>query len=234
MRVLIDSDTIAFASAATAEDTDEWIAHARANEMVERIITATGADDYELWLTGDGNFRYNIYPEYKANRLSQVPPKWYKSTKQFLVKEWNANWSEGCEADDMVGVRQMELKDSIISHIDKDIDTIPGWHHNWELTRQGKVIREARKYYLDDFEATKKFYYQLIVGDPTDGIKGIPGKGPKAAEWILSGTNEVEWYQSVKENYSSSEEMELNAQVLWIWRKMNDNVLERFNVLEQN
>lgn len=120
---------------------------------------------------------------------------------------------------------------SIIAGIDKDLDQIPGWHYNWELVRSGKVIREAKKYYVSDLEGLKKFYYQLIVGDPTDGIKGIPGKGPKAAEKLLSGETELDWFNVIKDNYGSYEEMELNAKVLWIWRKMNDDVTERFNKL---
>lgn len=227
----MDADTIAFACAASAEQEEEWVAISRTGNMVEAILAATGADSYELWLSGSNNFRYQVYPEYKANRLTVTRPRHEKAVKQFLTETWKANWSEGCEADDMVGVRQMELDSSIIAHIDKDIDQIPGPHYNWELVRSGKVIREARTYYISPLEGLKKFYYQLIVGDPTDGIKGIPGKGPKAAEKLLSGETERDWFEAVKENYSSYEEMELNAKVLWIWRKMNDDVTERFNVL---
>lgn len=45
---LIDSDNVAFACAASAEDAEEEHAIARAQEMVFNILRATGADQAEL------------------------------------------------------------------------------------------------------------------------------------------------------------------------------------------
>ena len=73
--LIIDADTIAFGCAATAEDSEDWVAHSRANDFVETLIRLNDATSYELWLTGKGNFRYNVYPEYKANRLEAYRPK---------------------------------------------------------------------------------------------------------------------------------------------------------------
>lgn len=219
MKAIIDSDTIAFSCAATAEDSEEWVAHARANEMVERILAATNATEYELWLSGLDNFRYSIYPEYKANRLDSYRPKWEKSVKDFLTDQWNANWSVGCEADDMCGVRSGP--GTIICHIDKDLNQIPGLHYNWELTRLGKVIKPETIYEVTPEEGLRYFHYQLIVGDTTDNIKGIPGYGPKKAEKLLDCPLE-EQLDVIRSYYSCDEELELNGGVLWIWKKMND------------
>ena len=225
MKVIIDADTVAFASAASAGDDSElWVATSRANQWIENIIRDTNADIYELWLSGPTNFRYGVYPEYKANRLTAHRPKWEKETKQFLVDNWQANWSVDCEADDMVGVRQCTQKDTIIAHIDKDINMIPGWHYNWELTRQGKVIREAKTYFITNDEANRFFWYQLLVGDPgTDNIKGVPGIGPKTADKILDSTPKADWYKAILDLYSCEEELDMNAQCLFIWRRLNDN-----------
>lgn len=222
MKVLIDADTIAFASAATAENDDLWKATSRANEWVEKILAACNASEYELWLSGPNNFRYQVYPEYKANRLAAYRPHWEKDVKDFLVDQWQANWSSGCEADDMVGVRQ--TGNSIIAHIDKDIDMIPGNHYNWELTRLGKVIRPEKKYYISYTESYRRFYYQMLVGDNgTDNIKGVVGIGPKNAKRLLDAVEDpYEMFTVVREAYGNDEEMEMNAKVLWIWRKEND------------
>ena len=231
--LIIDSDTIAFGCAATAEDDELWVATSRANDFVENLIRLNNATSYELWLTGKGNFRYNVYPEYKANRLEAYRPKWEKSVKDYLVDQWQANWSEGCEADDMVGVSLCSTPGGVVAHLDKDINLIPGQHFNWELTRLGKVVREARHYFITEEEALRNFYTQLLTGDVTDNIKGVPGIGPKKAEKLLQWTTtEEDMFNVCRDTYGSVEEMEMNARCLWLWRTLNDNVLDRWKDYE--
>ena len=115
-----------------------------------------------------------------------------------------------------------EPESTIIAHLDKDINMIPGWHYNWELRRLGKVIREATTYFVTPEEAEYNFYYQLIVGDTTDNIKGVMGLGPKKAEKFLNSTPRERWLEEITEMFSCPEELEMNAKCLWIWRKEND------------
>lgn len=225
MLVILDGDTVAFACAASAEDSEHWVANARAQQMIENILVANESNNIEVWLSGDRNFRYDVYPEYKANRIGAYRPKWEKEVKQYLTDQWGANWSDGCEADDMVGRRLIEVGDNgILAHIDKDLNQITGWHYNWELRRNGEVIREAKKYFVSPEEADRFFWYQLLVGDSTDNIKGVPGVGPKKAEKLLQcykGNNVL--YQVCQDLYSCEEELDMNAQCLYIHRKPNDN-----------
>jgi DNA polymerase-1 len=227
VRALIDADNVAISAAFSANDNTEAIACARANEMVERILDGAKATEYELWLSGPNNFRYKVYPEYKANRLDMVRPVHEKAVKQFLTETWQANWTDGIEADDMLGVRQHECaasqKDSIICHLDKDLNQIPGYHFNWELNRLGKVIRKQKTYFVTLEKGNRFFYYQLLVGDPTDNIKGIVGTGHKKAEAILGSVPEHQWYEAVRDLYASEEELDMNAQCVYIWRKHNDS-----------
>lgn len=215
MKAILDGDIITFRTAFSAEDeTEEWIANARADELVDNILHDVGADSFEVWLTGKNNFRYNVFPEYKANRITSKRPKWEHTVKDHLTKKWFANWSEGCEADDMMGVRQMELDNTIICTIDKDLWQIPGPHYNF-VKKEFSNVSEA-----DGF---RFFCYQLIVGDSTDGIKGIPGMGPKKAEALLEKNPSEEWLQLIEDRYSSYEEMDMNAKCLYIWRQPNDS-----------
>lgn len=221
---LIDGDNVAIAAAWSAEEEDEGIAMARATKMVETILRDTSADMFELWLSGGNNFRYNVYPEYKGNRLGMPRPKWEHQVKDFLKLEWSANVTDGIEADDMLGIRQYQLEDSIICHLDKDMNQIKGQHYNWELWRKGVVIREKQIYTITPEEGDYWFFYQLLVGDPTDNIKGINGIGPKKAAGILHGCeSNQERYEAVLERYSCEEELDMNAQCVYIWRKNNDN-----------
>jgi DNA polymerase-1 len=224
VRALIDADNLAFACAASAEEEDVEVACTRADSFIENILAETGATEYELWFSGDNNFRYNVYPEYKGNRKASYRPLWEKEVKQYITEKWEANWTDDIEADDMLGIRQLECTDTILAHLDKDLNQIKGLHYNWELRRLGEVVREKRIYTVSNEEADYWFFYQLLVGDTTDNIKGVRGIGPKKAAGILHGCeSNRERYEAVLGRYSSEEELDLNAQCVYIHRKLGDH-----------
>lgn len=213
MLALIDGDIITFRSAASAEKDDEWIARARCDEMIDDILQAVGATHYEIWISGANNFRYTVYPEYKANRIGAYRPKWELHIKDHLVQNWQALVSDGCEADDMMGVRQCETEESIICTIDKDLWQIPGLKYNF-VKKEMSNVTEA--------EGLRFFYYQMLVGDPTDNLKGVPGIGPKKATAALAGLeSEAELFEKVRDYYNNDEYMEIMGKCLWIWRERN-------------
>lgn len=219
MLAILDGDIITFRAAFSAEEESEpYIACARASTMVEEILAATGASEYCIFLSGQDNFRYRVYPEYKANRLGAKRPKWEQQVKTFLELDWNAEWSKGCEADDLMGMYQIKSQElgneSCIATIDKDLDNVPGLHYNF-------VKKEL--YTVTPDQAIRNFYYQCLVGDTADGIKGVPGIGPKKASRILDQCeSEREMFSAVREAYGNDEELEMNAKVLWIWHKEGD------------
>lgn len=204
---------MAAAAAPTAEQ-----ARYNANDIINALFADLNVRDYKLYLTGDNNFRYSIYPEYKAQRLKVPKPEFLPDVREYLISEYQASVSDGCEADDMLGVDQhiyMEQGiDSRIVSIDKDLDQIVGYHYN---------PKHKREYVISPNDSIRFFYYQLLVGDAADNIKGAKGIGPKKAEKILQDcVTEKEHYETVRPYFSCDEELELNAQVLWIWRKLND------------
>jgi 5'-3' exonuclease len=210
---LIDGDIVTFRSAFSAEDEEEdWIANARAGNLIEEICDETDSGEIKVWLSGKNNFRYTVYPEYKANRRDMSRPKWELTVKDYLVSHWKAQYTDGHEADDALGYSQTE--NTIICTTDKDLNMIPGWHYNFV---------QRKKYFVSDFEAISFFYQQMLIGDPVDNIKGVPGIGKIKAEKLLRDcTSEEELFEVVREAYSNDEEMLLNGQCLWIWRKLND------------
>lgn len=232
MIALVDADIVTFRGAFSAEDEEEaFIACARTEGILKEIGEVLGTSSMELWLSGPDNFRYGIYPEYKANRITAKRPKWEKEVKQFLTNQFEANWSKGCEADDMLAIRHQELgEESILCSIDKDLLQSPGWHYNFVKKEKTFVTPE---------EGIRFFYYQLLVGDTADGIKGVPGIGPVKANRILdqadeeavdqSITRERAYYNAVVNQFSCYEEFLMNAQVLHIWKKPNDIWQDKFN-----
>lgn len=229
MLALIDFDTPAFAAAVMAEGQGEQIAIWNANDAVEKKLKELNTNEYQLYLTGGGNFRYNIYPEYKANRPPDRPTH-LKAVKEHLIREWGAVLAEGCEADDLIGVdatqADLEEREVIIVHIDKDINQIPGLHYRWE--QRGRVkdkewSKPAERYYVSPLEGLRFFYEQLLVGDRADNIFGVDGIGPVKAEKLLKDClNEEEMFVVVSNQYDSDERLLMNGQCLHIWKRMNE------------
>lgn len=219
-----------------AEHESEGLAFSNLRNGLDSLLRRLESSSYELWITGEGNFRFAIYPEYKANRLKTPRPKHLEACRQYLVAEFGAKLSEGCEADDMLGIIQCTSNvagiETMISSIDKDLLMIPGWHHVPEISRKGKIVRQERRCYVSPNEGAHFFYTQLIVGDATDNIKGINGVGKVGALKCLDGANEErDLLERVRARYGCDEELEQNARCLWIQRKPNENIVERWKDL---
>lgn len=114
---------------------------------------------------------------------------------------------------------------SCIVSLDKDLLMIPGRHYSWYIEggpADKRWSRPAIHRVVEPLEGLRWFYTQLVIGDPSDGIKGIPGLGKKAAERMLSDcTTEHEMFDRVRDAYSCDEEMLMNGQVLWIQQEEN-------------
>jgi DNA polymerase-1 len=223
MKALIDADIVAYRVACTLQEDDaEDFVYARAEDLVDQILVNTEATEYRLFLTGKNNFRYSIYPEYKAHRPTEKP-FWLEKCRQYLIATFNAEVIDGQEADDALGIAQTE--DTIICSIDKDLLMIPGRHYNFVKDEFQEVTNDS---------GMRHFYMQCLTGDRSDNIKGIEKIGPKKAEKILAGcVTEQEMFDAVREAYSNDEEFLMNGRVLWIRRKENEDWKDRFNELVQ-
>lgn len=228
MIALIDGDLVSFISAASAENEDEWVAISRTHNFVEKILEGSGTEICELYLSGESNFRYSVFPEYKVNRDGAYRPRHQKACIQFLKEDWGAVvFREELEADDALGILQNE--NTIICSIDKDMLMIPGEHYQWAIFRKGQEVRPERRITMHGADCLYHFYYQLLIGDPTDGIKGAVGIGKKKAVGILQGCNShMEYIEACRPYFSCDEEMEMNARILWIWQKYPDDIIERW------
>jgi DNA polymerase-1 len=214
VKCLLDGDIYAFRAAASAENEEVWIARARVDEMINNTLDELGGDEYEIFLSGKDNFRYKVYPEYKQNRKDKPRPRWEQAVKQHLVDQWQATTVNGMEADDALGIAQCKAKEgTIISTIDKDLNQIPGWHYNF-------VKKE--KYFVKPEDGRLTFLKQLLKGDSTDNIKGAAGIGEKKSDAILFQLEAGREIETVSEYFSCKEELELNAQCIYIWRKQDD------------
>lgn len=178
--------------------------------MMEQIIDECRATKYKVYLSGENNYRKEIYPEYKANRDSTHKPVHYSRIKDYILGHWNGATVEGIEADDAIGIAGYGY-DCIMASIDKDLLMIPGTHYHLKSNKQ-ITIKEA--------EGNLIFLRQWLTGDVTDNIPGIKGLGPKKAEKILpDGIECSTGWLTVMENYPTTEEAELNGSLVWILRE---------------
>lgn len=235
MQALIDFDIVAYSMAASAENDPVEVAYMRIDQMIHSILDTTGANTYRGFLSGGSNFRHEIYPEYKANRKDMVDPRWRSACKEYLVREWAAEVTDGYEADDALGINQdtgdldfrlddrvCEMKyNTIICSIDKDLDMIPGMHYSWPIVRKGNIVREGKIYEVSEREGLISFYKSLLVGDRTDNIFGVDGIGPvKASKMIDKLETEEEMFERVVELYQGDmDRLRINGDCLWIQRQ---------------
>ena len=222
---LLDADIIAYRCSASAENENVDVALARTNDLFNRILYETNASSYVGYLTGSNNFRYEIYPEYKANRKNKPRPKHLEACKELLITQWKCKVTDGIEADDALGIDHQAEEQSILCSIDKDLLQLPGKHYNF-------VKQEV--YQISPLQGLCNFYTQLIEGDASDNIPAWDGKfrtsRPKFVAKLLEPlqdyTTEWDMYCYAMslwcENESATDLMHLNARLLYIQHKEGD------------
>jgi hypothetical protein len=214
---LIDADSLIYAVGFSSNDTEEPIALSRLEQTMTELCMDLDCDDYKGFLTGKGNFRNDIAvtAPYKGQRVADKPVH-YQALRDHLVNSWGFEVVQGIEADDAVGIAAYAVPEdeSIMVHIDKDLNQFRGWHYNY---------RKKEKYYVSEFEGLKSFYTQILTGDRIDNIVGLKGIGPVKAKRILEEcTNENELYQAVLKAYEGDQQRVLeNGQLLWLQREAN-------------
>jgi DNA polymerase-1 len=231
MQALIDQDLLCYRCAASAENDDLGIAIYRIDELLDNILNKTGATSYRAFLTGSNNFRKQIYPEYKANRVAPKP-KHLRDLQEYSLEKLNAEYApETLEADDALAIYQTD--DTIICSLDKDLLQVPGKHFSWEINGKGWT-RPDTFIEQTELEGLRLFYKQCLKGDTSDNVKGIEGLGEKKATKLLADCrSHIEMFNQVRDLYGNDEEFIMNASVLWILRTLDDNWKDRFNALIQ-
>jgi DNA polymerase-1 len=231
MQALIDQDLLCYRCAASAENDDLGIALYRIDELLDNILNKTQASSYRAFLTGPNNFRKQIYPEYKANRVAPKP-RHLKDLQEYSLEKLSAEFApESLEADDALAIYQTD--DTIICSLDKDLLQVPGKHFSWEINGKGWTRPDT---FLEqtELEGLRLFYKQCLKGDTSDNVKGIEGLGEKKATKLLADCrSHKELFNEVRSQYGNDDEFIMNASVLWILRSLDDSWKDRFNALIQ-
>lgn len=166
---------------------------------MESILENTKATSYKVFIKGTGNFREEVAVtrKYKGNRDATHRPVYEHDIRQYLLKQWSAIVVDGMEVDDAVAIESLKhwhydyyeghkefiLQDAIICSPDKDLNQIPGWHYEYN---------KQMAYWVSEADALRALYVQILAGDASDNVQGIPGVGPKTAERLLEKANSRE------------------------------------------
>lgn len=227
MLALIDGDIVSYSCAIYNENWGWEACKQDIDQLMKRILESVGASDYQVFITGDNNFRYTIDPLYKANRKGKADPIYRGDANEYLVVGYNATVTDGFEADDAIGIAASALPvdERVVCSIDKDLKQIEGHHFNWRKNEHSTVTR---------LEGTQLLYRQLLTGDTADNVPGVGGIGPvKSARIIDSLEEELDMFIAVRSLYKTDERMLQSGKLLYIWRKENDDWATQFTQLAE-
>ena len=179
MRVIIDGDILTFRAASVHPDS---LTHAKRYlkdlmaEVHDHLFLEQ--DNTLIFVGGDGiNFRKH-YDDYKANRKGTEKPASLADLNAWVVKHYEGgSYAGDCESDDRVLIEAQSCinndEDYVIVSTDKDLKTIQGKHFNPMKMEMAHITQVEAEFFLNK---------QLLMGDSADGIKGLPGIGPKKAQ----------------------------------------------------
>ncbi|WP_435640470.1 DNA polymerase I [Micavibrio aeruginosavorus] len=139
------------------------------------------------------NFRYDIYPEYKANRdetPEDLKPQFgliREATKAFGIP---ALEMEGFEADDLIATytRMAREQGKTVTIVSSDKDLM-------QLLGDGvRIFDPMKAKFMGPEDAFEKFGVtpdkvvdvQSLAGDPSDNVPGVPGIGIKTAAQLIN------------------------------------------------
>lgn len=223
-KVLLDGDIIAYRAAFSTRDSpDIKSALDKTDELVSNILTQClggfyAPNEYQIYLTGEGNFREDIAKTlvYKGNRKGVDKPPHLQEIKEYLQSEYKAIVSGGEEADDLIAIEATKLGyKACIASVDKDFLQVPCWHYNISKQEFSKV---------SELEGLRFFYSQILTGDRADNIQGVVGIGPKKAEkFLLDCQNEHEMFKVVLDKHGGNVDRVLeDGRLLWLRRKVGE------------
>ena len=177
----VDGDIIAYKTAAVCEDHFEGAVKAIIDTTLRDIATDTGVNNMRIYLSGTDNFRYSIAKTmpYKGNRATMVRPQFLPAARDYLVEKYGAIIIDGYEADDGIAT-DMTVTGAAHCGIDKDLLQIEGLHYNY-IKKEWTIVGAE--------EAEITLYRQILMGDKSDNVPGLPGIGEKKAANVIIDAN---------------------------------------------
>lgn len=211
--LLIDADYFFYRAASAAEEEHEYnsdLTFILGNfEEGKRIIKNElrllrerfDTNDVLLAFTDTTNFRKEIDPTYKGNRVKRKPCG-YLRLKNWGIASYKSLVKPGLEADDVLGILATNgsLDNFVLVSPDKDLEQIPC-----------RIYNLKAEFTQTPEDAVRRLYEQTLTGDATDGYSGCRGVGPKKATQLLQKADPSDYWQIVVDAYQQAEMTEEDA-----------------------
>ena len=206
--LLIDADHLIHSACAACECDirwDEWIntLHLEQGDVKDFIAMRlaywqelTESNEVVMCFSDYPSFRYDIWPEYKANRIGKRKPLGMRDIRQWVHKEYTCRSMAGLEGDDVMGILATNgsYPNPIIVSIDKDMRTVPC-----------SLLAGEEVETVTQLDANRSWMKQALTGDTSDGYPGLKGVGPVSAEKILGpASNLAEMWAAVVTAYQKA------------------------------
>lgn len=138
------------------------------NSKLQAILDHEWIGDYTLYLGGKGNFRKELYPEYKASRKKSPPMR--KILHDYVCWKYKERvvQAHGAEAEDFCLAAVLEdVDNNICGMVDKDLTTASALFFNYQKMEKGV-------FFINKEQAFYNLCCQLLHGDRAcDNIRGI-------------------------------------------------------------
>jgi len=190
--LLIDADLYAFSTAIAMQSENPFdpdgddlfdgkvarmIIDTRMRKLMEKFNTCHIVQCFSC--NRKDNWRRDLDDTYKMNREGKLSPIGLTGLITYLKANYESISEPKLEADDLLGIFSTNghFDHTVLCSWDKDMLTIPTHIYNGNkdvLKKQSRV------------DALKFFIYQVILGDSSDGYKGIKGVGKKGAQKFIN------------------------------------------------
>jgi 5'-3' exonuclease len=172
----------------------------RLENMLNDILLDISNDENNIEITAveiyvthcKNSIRKEISKEYKSNRQ---PNEIVNCLRRMYIAKNNAIYSDTLEADDLIAIRARELGEfnCVIATMDKDLTQIGGFIYNFyrkpslkdEEGNEIEVYKRKGLSYVSKFDGQKFLAKQLLQGDISDKIGGLPKYGAVKASKII-------------------------------------------------
>ena len=185
---LIDADPISYITGWNMEkdrpnDLNAYVEE-KFHSIVYAICTQVQATHVRLAFSSSPSFRQELYSltTYKGNRGPK--PAWHTAADSIVqnIKTFASYKLPLLEADDLLSMWASHCRSMKIEYVvcspDKDLKQVPGWYFNYRKM-DGSAVHITQQ------EADYFLQLQLLTGDSTDNVLGIPGFGEVKAEKLL-------------------------------------------------
>lgn len=173
-----------FIDGTSFKDPDFALAKRLAVSLLSKWCSQFGVDyspeNYTVVTSCSENWRFDIFPAYKANRKVLTKPLCYDKMRKWLASLPNAEVTVNEEADDWLARRAVLDPNAVVITADKDFYNVPGKVFN---------ISSERLYHPTESQAFCFLFFQALVGDRVDGYFGVPWVGNTKAVRLLKACN---------------------------------------------